>query len=44
MPANPTSLLAKHYAIAHDRIIQSAEGTDDYEFAKSMGPRVHSVA
>ena len=44
MPENPTSLLAKHYAIAHDRIIESAERTNDYEFAKSMGPRVHSVA
>lgn len=44
MPENPTSLLAKHYAIAHDRVIESAERTDDDEFAKSMGTRVHSVA
>ena len=44
MPENPTSLLAKHCAIAHDRVIESAERTDDDEFAKSMGTRVHSVA
>jgi DinB superfamily len=44
VPENAVSLLAKHYAIAHGRVIESAERTDDDEFAKSMGTRVHSVA
>jgi hypothetical protein len=38
------SLLAKNYAIAHGRVIESAERTVDGQFAKSMGTRVHSVA
>jgi hypothetical protein len=41
---NTVSLLAKHYAIAHDRVIESAEQTDEGQFTKSMGTRVHSVA
>lgn len=44
MPENALSLLAKNYAIAHGRVIASAEGTDDGHFTKSMGTRVHSVA
>ena len=44
MPENALSLLAKNYAIAHGRVIESAEGTDDRHFGKSVGPRVHSVA
>jgi DinB superfamily len=44
VPGNVASLLVKHYAIAHGRVIESAERTDDGSFAKSMGTRVHSVA
>ena len=44
MPENAVSLLAKHYAIAHSRVIESAERTDDDKFAKSVERRVHSVA
>ena len=44
MPENAGSLLAKNYAIAHGRVIDSAEGTDGGQFTKSMGTRVHSVA
>src|SRR5713101_189739 len=44
MPENAVSLLTKNYAIAHGRVIESAEGTDDGQFAKSMGTRIHSVA
>jgi hypothetical protein len=44
VPENAVSLLAKNYAIAHGRVIDSAEATDDGNFAKSMGTRVHSVA
>jgi len=44
VPENAVSLLAKNYAIAHGRVIESAEGTDDGQFAKSMGTRIHSVA
>jgi hypothetical protein len=44
VPENALSLLAKNYAIAHGRVIESAEGTDDGLFGKSVGPRVHSVA
>jgi len=44
VPQNAASLLAKHYAIAHGRVIESAEQTDDSQFATSMGTRVHSVA
>ena len=44
MPENALGLLAKNYAIAHGRVIASAEGTDDRHFKKSMGTRVHSVA
>ena len=44
MPENAVSLLTKNYAIAHGRVIESAKGTDDGQFAKSMGTRVHSVA
>jgi uncharacterized damage-inducible protein DinB len=42
VPENALSLLAKNYAIAQGRVIESAEGT--IEFAKSRGTRVHSVA
>jgi len=38
------SLLTKNYAIAHERVTESAERTVDGQFAKSMGTRVHSVA
>jgi DinB superfamily len=41
---NAVGLLATNYAIAHGRVIESAERTDDRQFAKSMGMRVHSVA
>jgi hypothetical protein len=41
---NALSLLTKNYAIAHRRVIESAERTADSQFAKSMGTRVHSVA
>ena len=44
MPENALSLLVKNYAIAHGRVIESAERTANGEFAKSMGTRVHSVA
>jgi hypothetical protein len=44
VPENALNLLAKNYAIAHGRVIESAERTDDSQFAKSMGTRVHSVA
>jgi len=44
VPENPVSLLAKNYAIAHGRVIESAERMDESQFAKSMGTRVHSVA
>ncbi len=44
MSQNAVSLVAKHYAIAHGRVIESAESTDEGQFAKSMGMRVHSVA
>ena len=44
MPESALSLLTKNYAIAHDRVIESAERTVDGQFAKSMGTRVHSVA
>src|SRR2546423_15387397 len=44
MPENAVSLLAKNYAIAHRRVIESAEQTDEGQFGKSMGTRVHSVA
>src|SRR5260370_36215149 len=44
MPENAVGLLAKNYAIAHGRVLASAEGTDDGHFTKSMGTRVHSVA
>jgi hypothetical protein len=44
VPQNALSLVAKHYAIAHGRVIESAEQTDDGQFATSMGTRVHSVA
>jgi hypothetical protein len=44
VPGNALSLLVKNYAIAHGRVIESAERTDDGSFAKSMGTRVHSVA
>ncbi len=36
MPESALSLLAKNYAIAHDRVIESAERTVDGQFAKSM--------
>ncbi|TME45776.1 MAG: DinB family protein, partial [Chloroflexi bacterium] len=41
---NAVSLLVKNYAIAHGRVIESAERTEEADFAKSMGMRVHSVA
>jgi len=44
VPENAVSLLAKNYAIAHGRVIESAERTEAGQFAKSMGTRVHSVA
>jgi len=44
VPENAIGLLAKHYAIAHGRVIESAERTADDQFAKSVGKRVHSVA
>ena len=44
MPENAVSLLAKHYGIAHGRVIESAERTDAGQFGKSLGTRVHSVA
>jgi hypothetical protein len=44
VPENALTLLAKNYAIAHGRVIGSAEGTDDSQFSKSIGRRVHSVA
>ena len=44
MTENAVSLLVKNYAIAHGRVIESAERTEEAEFAKSMGKRVHSVA
>ena len=44
VPGNAASLLAKNYAIAHGRVIESAERMDDGAFVKSMGIRVHSVA
>jgi hypothetical protein len=44
LPGNTVSLLAKNYAIAHGRVVESAERMDDGSFAKSMGTRVHSVA
>lgn len=44
MPENTVSLLAKHYALAHGRVIESAERIEDAQFAKSVGKRVHSVA
>jgi DinB superfamily len=44
VPENAVSLLAKNYAIAHGRVLESAERTDDGQFRKSMGTRIHSVA
>jgi DinB family protein len=44
VPENAISLLAKNYAIAHGRVIESAEATAEGDFTKSMGTRVHSVA
>jgi hypothetical protein len=44
VPENAVSLLAKNYVIAHGRVIESAERTDERQFGKSMGTRVHSVA
>ncbi len=44
MPENAVGLLAKKYAIAQGRVIESAEQMDDAHFARSMGTRVHSVA
>jgi hypothetical protein len=44
VPENAVSLLAKNYAIAHGRVIESADATDDGQFGKSMGTRIHSVA
>jgi DinB family protein len=44
VPEDAVSLLAKHYAVAHGRVIESAERTGDDQFAKSVGRRVHSVA
>jgi hypothetical protein len=44
VPGNALSLLVKNYAIAHGRVIESAERTDEGSFANSVGTRVHSVA
>ena len=44
MPESALSLLTKNYAIAHDRVIESAQRTVDDQFGNSMGARVHSVA
>lgn len=44
MPEDALRLLVKNYAIAHGRVIESGEATDDRQFAKSVGTRVHSVA
>ena len=44
MPENTVSLLAKNYAIANGRVIGSTVGTDDGDFAKSLGTRIHSVS
>jgi hypothetical protein len=44
VPEKDVGLLAKNYAIAQGRVIESAEQMDDAHFARSMGTRVHSVA
>jgi len=44
VPDTAVNLLAKHYAVAHGRVVESAGRTEDSQFAKSMGTRVHSVA
>ena len=38
------ALLARNYALTHERIVTAADAMDAATFSKNAGPAVHSVA
>jgi hypothetical protein len=40
----PVTLLSRNYRIAHQRVLESADRTDDADFRRSLGISIHSVA